>query len=565
MTMTAPPSTLNPLNFPTGTSASYLIGFEYLSIFPTPTVSGAPFWPEAATDWFSSNSNYSQWTFNVRPGLKWSNGQAVNASDILATYSNNFAFNPSFDFPGLASEVTSDHALNSSAAVFNLNVSDAHFPEKMSWLYFTPVYPASVINANGPNMTNLGTNIVDGPFYMSNYQAGQFQAVMLRNPYFQPQPTVCQIDLNFVDSLAETATPLESGSSDVAPVEPTNALAVLRSSPNMHLSFINASGVMSLEYNVTVYPYSVPAFRQAMAYAINEQQIVTQALSGFGQVANNSEGIVPPEATGYYNPNTVHYSYNQTQSLALLSSIGITKGSNGLLHYSNGTDVTLSLYADTDNPADVLAGNIVKTDLESLGMTINYQTTSEANIIGYYASNVNDLARTGMILYSPGVTVFGDAWLDAEPGWDTYFAPTIPNIDWEYPASINSLYQGNLSALDSTANPSQLKTYLDNIQALNAQYLPTIVLAYPDAIWAYSTAHWTNWPSNGIQFENQFINQTAFSYLQPVSGTTTSTTSTTNAGMSTTDIAIIAVVVIIIVAGTALALLRRRRPPSAQP
>ena len=38
----------------------------------------------------------------------------------------------------------------------------------------------------------------------------------------------------------------------------------------------------------------------------------------------------------------------------------------------------------------------------------------------------------------------------------------------------------NKSALDNTSDPAQVNHYLGNIQALNAQYLPVIVLNYPD-------------------------------------------------------------------------------------
>ncbi len=558
---------------------------EYYSAFPIPKLDGTPFGDTAVTDWITHNANYTQWTLNVKPGLKWSDGTNVTAQDILSTFSSSFALNSTYDFPNLEAELKNGYALNSSAAVFVLNQTDSHWAEKISWMYFSPVYPASLIRSQGPSTSNLGTNVVDGPFYAYNYSAGQFQMRMLRNSYYKPQPQVCEIDVNFVDSLAETATNLEAGTTDLAPVELSNALAVLKN-PNLHLSFINASGVQSLEYNVTVYPYNMTAFRQALLYGIDENQVVSKALNGLGQIAYSAEGIVPPEASAWYNPNIKNYSFDQTMATNLLSSIGITKGSDGFMHYPNGSDVSLSLWADTDNPADVIASSIVQSDLQNLGLKISPVTTSESNIIGDFASNVGDIARTGMILFSPGVPIFGDAWLTAQPGWLTYFAPTVANINWEYPPSVDAQYQANLSGIISTADPNLLKGYLNNVQAINAQYLPTIILAYPDSVLAYSTQHWTNWPA-GIQFESEFLNMTAFAYLQPNSGTTsttpaTSTTSTTSTnssqtssqtitssstssatgGLGSTELIGIAVgVVVIVVVVVSVLVIRRRSTP----
>jgi len=606
MTLVIPPTSLNSLTFVTGSSSSYLIGMEYYSAYPIPKQDGTPFWDTAVTNSITHNSNYTVWTLNVKPGFKWSNGQNVTGQDIVDTFSNKFALNATYDFPGLASELTRGYAPNSSAAVFVLNQSDAHWAEKISWMYFSSVYPSSIINSQGPATPNLGTVVADGPFYTSNYSAGSFQMKLLRNPYYSPQPQICEMDVNFVDSLSATSTYLQSGTTDLAPVELSNALSVIKN-PNIHLSFTNASGVQSLEYNVTVYPYNMTAFRQALAYGIDQSQIVANALNGLGQAGYTAEGAVSPVAAAWYNPNTVKYSFNQTMSTSLLNSIGITKGSDGVLRYPNGTAVSLTLYADTDNPSDVIAAQLVQKNLQSLGMMINTVTTSEANIIGQYSTNVNNIARTGMLLYSPGVPIFGNAWLSSQPGWDTYFAPTVPNINWEYPPNIDAQYHDNLTAIDGTDNPAQLKGYLANIQALNAQYLPTLILAYPDAILAYNTQHWTNWPSgpnSAIQFEPQFPNMTALATLQPVgasttsssavlssssssslsstglanstssssstsqattsvvtSSTGTSSTSTGGGGIGTGTLAAIAVVVVIIViAGVVLAARRGRRP-----
>ena len=97
----------------------------------------------------------------------------MTSNDILATFGSKFVLNPQYDILGLHTEVSNEYALNSSAAVFDLNVSDADFMENCSCSY-SVVYPASVINSQGANFTYFGTDLADGPFYVSNYSSAIF-------------------------------------------------------------------------------------------------------------------------------------------------------------------------------------------------------------------------------------------------------------------------------------------------------------------------------------------------------------------------------------------------------
>lgn len=594
MTLVVPPNSLNPLTLTTGSSGGLLIGMEYYGT-PVAAPNGSLDTFAAVTDWVSHNSNYTQWTFNVKPGLKWSDGTNVTSKDILTTFSKGFAFNATYDYLGMGPEVVSESALNTSAAQFNLNVSDAHWPDKFNWDLYSPVYPASFINSQGAASNNFGTDVVTGPFYVSNYQSGQTQLVMLRNPYFNttglPEPKITQVNVNFVESLSLTTSIVQSGSTDLAPIEPSNAQAVLKNS-NIHILDEKGLYISDIQYNDSIYPYNMTQFRQALVFGINQSAFINAALNGYGLPAYSAEGVVSPSASLWYNPAQAKYSYNTSQSLKLLGEIGITKGSDGHLQYSNHTDVTLNLWTDTDNTEDPLGAASIVSNLQALGFVVNLQTTSVSNIVGNYNSNQNGI-RSGMILSTSNPPVWGNPYLDSLPAWDVYWLATTPNPYWEYPPSVDAEYRSNYTAFLGTANTTQEHTYLDNIQALNAANLPTIVLAYPDALWAYNTQNWKNWPTGYIEYGAQIMNASAFANLQPV-GAQSSTTATATSGNATSSstsgntsttiipttqtsansstsalapnntltLAAIAIIIIIIVGGAA-AYFARRRPRAA--
>jgi ABC-type transport system substrate-binding protein len=552
MTLVTPPGTLNELNMPTTSGGWWVSELELGSAAPVVEPNGSNYSPEGVTDWISHNSNYSTWMFNVKPELKWSNGQNVTSQDILATFGPNFDLLPNYDIWGLHSEIQSEYALNSTTAVFVLNASDAHFDDKLRGDVFTNVYPATFANAQGATGSFLGTDAGIGPFYASNYSGGSTEMVMLRNPYFSPAPAITEMDINFVESLSITANFLTSGTVDLAQVEPSDVAGILKDS-NLHILDQKGFGISSIEYNVSSYPYNMTEFRQALLYGINESQYIQQAFDGYALSAYGSEGIVSPISSGWYDQNIKQYSYDPNQAMSLLSSIGITKGSDGLLHYPNGTAVSLTLWSDTDNPQDVVGATVVKNNLDALGFHINLETTSAANIIGDFSANVNGITSS-MILDSNDAPVWGIPFLDSEPAWNVYWLPVVPEPYWEYPPSANDEYQSNFSSLVQTDNTTMVKGFLDNIQVLNAKYLPTLVLAYPDSLWGYSTQRWTNWPSGDIEFGAASLNWTALATIQPYSS------NHSNFWSQTTIVALtVAIVVVLALIGLTVFLKKRRR------
>jgi peptide/nickel transport system substrate-binding protein len=533
------------------------------------------------TDWVQHNANYTQWTFNIKEGLKWSNGQNVTSGDILGTYGTQvpYVLNPLYDVLNLRYEIVNDYAYNSTAAVFVLNKTDAQFPIELSTLIQIPIMPSAATSL-GPSAPLFGTNVADGPFYSTNYTSGSPQMVMLRNPNYIPQPKICKIVYDFEESTTQLTELLLSGQTDVAGyLDPSNIPAL----PSfVHLYVTQGMLITPMWYNITSYPYNMTAFRQALAYSINYTQLVKQGLNGYAVPGNTGAGTLPSSA-GLYDPNVAKYSYDPTQALSLLNSIGIKVGSDGFLQYPNGTDISMTIFTDTDNTWDLAISNFVLHDLQSLGFQVTLQVTKLANILADDIGNKMGI-RHDLIIFSDNRFPY-NAWNDAEPGWLIYSYALVPNSHWEYPAGPDAQYYSNLTALEGTANTTLQAQYLDNIQLLNSQYLPNLPLVYPDWVFAYSTQHFTGWDLNeysGSFYLPYYTNFTLLATLQPVSGvqsttsisstqvssssattsttTSTSTSTTTPTTTSTTTYLLVAVVVAVLVIIGAVAVLYRRRP-----
>ncbi|HXQ92239.1 MAG TPA: ABC transporter substrate-binding protein [Nitrososphaerales archaeon] len=506
------------------------------TVYPYATYpNGSLYWQNSVTDQVLHNANYTQWTFHVKPGLKWSDGTNLTAQDILNTYGNKYAFNSSYDLVAAGPEVANSVALNSSTAVFNLNVSDAHFPERISLMIFENVQPPSAFQ-KGPGASLFDQNVTDGPFYVSTpYVSGNPQVQLTRNPYFNPTPGACGMIMNFVESSSQLSEFLASGTTDLAgPLDPSSVKAIVQNQ-NIHILDEKGQNVMSMQYNITNYPYNMTQFRQALVYGINQSQIQSQALAGYSINAYSAEGDVSP-VVPLYNPNVAQYSFNQSKALALLSQIGITQ-SGGKLHYANGTAVSINLVTDSDQTFDIQAANVVTANLQSMGFTVNSQVLAGSTITGDFPSNQNGIQQAMILYTSIGGAFFPNAWADARPGNIVYqLSYGVGANYWEYPPNVDAEYQGNVSAIDNTSDPVAQKLYIGNIQAISAQNLPTVILGYPDELWAFNTQRWTNWPtsSSSYLYDGDWVNQTLLASLQPV-GASTSTSNSSTPSSSTSS------------------------------
>jgi ABC-type transport system substrate-binding protein len=568
-------------------------------ISPGPWPNGTADYESSASNYITSNSNYTQWTFNVKPGLKWSNGEPLNASTLLQNFGPTFALNASVDPVGASSWVTREYAANSSEAVFVLNSSQPHFAEILAPTVDTALYPPAFI-AQGNTYSGLtnGTLVTDGPWYLKSYQTGSTTAVLLRNPYWNPVSPICEVDVNFVEAESMTPTSLLSSASDFARIDPS-AVADINATGHFAIvpSLVGASGEMNLLYNITTYPFNQLQFRQAMLYAINQTDIQQNGFFGWGSPAYTMQGEVPNVTSSqWYDANQMAYSYNPTMALSLLHSLGFTTDSSGTLHYPNGTAVSFSFYYQTNDDSAILSSSIIANNFAAIGIRLNSE--------GVTNHQIRQLAHQGGSLYavlylsSSGGALFGSAYWDAQPSCAVY------NSEWPCPspgqnmmgnATANAEYWSNVSAVINTNVVSQEQKDLNNIQLLRAQWLPALNLQLGrDYIWAINDQKFTNLGpfEKAVAFYGEELNPVELSQITPVgvttssstlttgvtspsaststttmqSSTTQSSSTTTSQGSSTLLYIAIAVVVIVVIGAIAGILFSRRgRQASASP
>ena len=476
-------------------------------------------------------------TIRLKRNYKWSNGEPVDASDVMfwmnmmiAQGKNGVFWSPK----GLPNNVTNLKA--ASKYVFTMDIKTPQFSE--SWFTnnmlseITPMPAAWDRTASGPSHcdTNVSAclavykylnsqaikspatfatspiwSVVDGPWKIKSLNSQGKLTLTYNTSYggqVSPHHITTFIELPFTSEQAEynvLQDPNGSQTIDVgylptvdAPVPPAGALVGSNppSLPNYQLSVIYPWQITYFPYNFNNNTGQAPIFkqlyfRQAFQYLVDQEGVIDGPLHGYGKPTTGPVGTYP--ATKYLSPQLARLGDQWTldiqKSQHLLSSHGWKVTPNGI------DTCTKAGTAPSDCGAGIPAGRQLKFTLQYATGTDWMESSvrelaSNASLAGI---QVNLEAQSFGDVVNSAFGVNGEGWQMADWGSWTYapdylptgdelFESTAPNNTGAY----NSPHNDQLitASLDART-PSQFDTAMYNWQNYLADQLP--VVYQPDA------------------------------------------------------------------------------------
>jgi len=565
------PNTID--NFSQFLTSSYQAWYFNQMVYPdfgVPTAFGLMH--EAVSNYWS-NANATTWYFMIRPGMTWSDGVPVNATDLAYTIQLNF---DTFTWgagalSNFASSLTG--SITDSIKVYNSTVAEVDLKAPNGLLgdiigaENTPnlvpyhIWKNYIVNGTSPG-PNFGTLVSAGAFYISNFTQGDTQVVMLPNPHGSPfggdpsqngVPYLNQITVLLIPTTQDISLMLKGGQIDAAPVAPTD-VAGLTSSPNFQVISGPTPDTWQMEYPIWNYPYNQLAFRQALAYAINRTDLVQTALAGYGAPGN--EGYIPPENAPEFNSSVPEYNYNPQMAESLIQSLGWTKNSNGYYQTQNGTVFSPTLYVPAELQPEVTAGNRIVQDLRAVGIDAQLQAMASTSMVDIwekgtnmylYEQNYGD-PNSELITYRYAFDGFGTGPPLISDAAHPVFTP--PSVWQYYNTTVNQLY--------AAGTADQRAQLMQTLQGILAQQLPSITLYYVDSVWVVNTSNFGGWPTSPstMDWPGGMFNMTALASIYSLSAqtmtSTTSSSSSSSGGSNMMTYLVGAVVVIVLVAAVAV-------------
>lgn len=215
------------------------------------------------------------------------------------------------------------------------------------------------------------TDVFSGPYQIDTYTPGVEMDLSAFPGYWAPQPCYAKVVLKFVPVEAQRVLLLQQGSVDFAEELGAQSLASLASAPGVKELSLPDRNQMMMGLNTTAAPFNVLENRQALAYAVPYDDVISSIFQGQGV---KSEGIIP--VLGYdHDSSTWPYKFDQVMAKQLLATAGNPGGYSFTLHVEQGDDISnkLAVY--------------LQTKLAEVGIKLAIQVDSPANF--GYQSNLN--------------------------------------------------------------------------------------------------------------------------------------------------------------------------------
>lgn len=235
--------------------------------------------PVLAESWTVSDDALT-YTFTLRPNATFHNGRAMVAEDVV--YSFERVRDPELGSPSAsyASGIASIEAPDDATVVITLAQPDASFLTKLCW-WGMSIVPREAVEENGDlSQVMVGT----GAFAFGEYIPNSSITLTRHDGYWDaPKPYVDGVELLIVPENASRTTALISDSVDIIEQVPHQDIASLQANEAVKLAGETTTNLRWLVFNLRREPFSVLAFRQAVAAAMDRQTIIDTAVFGYGQ------------------------------------------------------------------------------------------------------------------------------------------------------------------------------------------------------------------------------------------------------------------------------------------
>ena len=419
---------------------------------------------------YTVTTNGSVYTFSLRNGIKYSDGDVFNAYDVWYTfYSSNIMnqaeavdYSQFVNLSGVNASQLNGHFTSSSnvpdsatqtfaASTYGvqvLNASTVRFhlisaaPDFLAFLTALDIVSAHYVDSNGgvtvgqPNTYLTLNPMGTGPFIMSQWVQNE-QVILTRNPTYWggvgdvfPTPQLSKVIIRFVADVTVRLNDLQSGVAEAA-VTDWNHLA---SVPGVSLPNIGLSQTfVMIPLNTQKAPTNNPLVREAISHAINFTAIDQGVYHGY---LSPCMGPVSCGSDVGHDSQLQQYWYNLTLSKQLLTQAGYP-GGKGL--------PSIDFVWATDYPEGMPMGQIIQSELSQIGITVTLTSTSFANEINLFALPSNSTQ-------APNMGWLSCTWLPVPSACPSILIPGNAPINWAHfnDTQVNTLWNQALFQLNQT-------------------------------------------------------------------------------------------------------------------
>jgi len=406
-------------------------------------------------------------TFHLRHNVRWHDGQPFTAEDVLFTYQLTVDPRTPTAYAGDFLKVKKAEALDDYT--FRATYDKPFAPALMSW--GNAILPRHLLAGQDITRTPLARKpIGTGPYKFKEWITGQKIVLVSNTDYFEGRPYIDGYILRIIPDMATMFLELRAGGIDRMSLTP---LQYTRQTENpLFRRDYKKFRYLSFAYTFVGYNIKNPLFadrrvRQALALAIDKEEIIQGVLLGMGKPAT---GPFKP-GTWAYNQNVMTFPHNPGKARALLAEAGwLDRDGDGLLD-RDGQPFAFELLVNQGNEVRGKCAEIIQRRLAEIGISVKIRVVE-------WAAFVNDFINKRRF----DATILG--WtIPLDPDlYDVWHSTKTGPQELNFTSFKNEEVDRLLEKGRSTFNLEERKKCYYRIQEILAEEQPYTFLYVPDAL-----------------------------------------------------------------------------------
>lgn len=432
-------------------------------------------------------------TFVLRDGLKWSDGEALTADDVVFTYDYIKKF-PALDFISVSAQLASVEKVDDRTVKFNLNEPNSLIANTIVGMPIVPEHiwadiadPVTFANENpvasGPmtEITRFTPQVYEQCRNPNYWDAENLKVDCLRMPQLADNP---QVLAALADGTLDWAT------SFIPDIDNT----FVAKDPEHHKYWFTPSSLVSFQVS-QITPdennrkaFTDVNFRRALSMLIDRQTIVD--IAGYGYpLVNEDPASLGELYKAFANPEVEtqfgqYGKFDLEAAVALLNENGyVDADGDGFRDNPDGTPIAIDIMVPNGWTDWIDAVQISIESLTEAGLNVKMSTPEAAvwtqNLIdGTYSMTLNALASAANP-YFPYIRSFNPG----DFGKSRFTAP-----HWE-----NAEVMTLLDQYTQSKDPAEQKSLMDQLQLIVAEAMPIIPVYNSPSFYEYNTSRFTGW------------------------------------------------------------------------
>ncbi len=406
-------------------------------------------------------------TFHLKKNVKWHDGKEFTAEDVLFTYEK-------LRDEKVATPYSGDFLLVEKAEVidkytFRVTYKEPFAPALISW--GMGIIPKHLLEKEDLNTADFNRSPVGtGPYKFKDWRTGERIVLDNYEDYFEGRPYIDRVIYRIIPDEATMFLSLKAGDIDymgLSPIQYSRQTDTPYFQDNFQRFRYPSFAFTYMGFNLLDGRFKDKRIRQALAYAIDKENIITAVLLGLGKVSTGPY----PSTSWAYNPEVKTYPYNPEKARELLKSCGWEDTDGDGFLDKDGKIFQFTLITNQGNNQRKKCAEMIQHDLGKIGIKVDIRILEWQTFLHEFI----DKKRFEAIIMGWSLARDPDVY-------DIFYSDKTREGEFNFVSYKNTDVDRLLIEGRRVFNQDERRKIYQEIHAIIADDLPYIFLYVPDSL-----------------------------------------------------------------------------------